>query len=48
MTVAGHAGRAASGWGETPFSIAWVWPASLGYEYRLARLKDFCVCLAQA
>jgi hypothetical protein len=48
MTVAGNAGRTASGWGETPLSIAWVWPALLSYEYRLARLKDFCVRLASA
>jgi L-alanine-DL-glutamate epimerase-like enolase superfamily enzyme len=48
MTVTGRGGRSASGWGETPLSIAWVWPASLSYEYRLARLKDFCVRLAKA
>jgi L-alanine-DL-glutamate epimerase-like enolase superfamily enzyme len=48
MTVAGQAGRTASGWGETPLNIAWVWPASLTYAYRLARLKDFCVRLAKA
>jgi hypothetical protein len=44
----GSAGREISGWGETPLSVAWVWPGSLSYEYRLGRLRDFCVSLAKA
>ena len=36
------------GWGETPLNIAWVWPSSLSYEYRLSRLKGFCVKLSKA
>jgi hypothetical protein len=38
----------AAGWGETPLSIAWVWPSTLTYEYRLSRLRDFCLRLAKA
>jgi L-alanine-DL-glutamate epimerase-like enolase superfamily enzyme len=53
MRVAAAAGTpggktGASGWGETPLSIAWVWPSALSYEYRLSRLKDFCLCLSKA
>jgi hypothetical protein len=44
----GAAGREASGWGETPLNVAWVWPCGLSYEYRLGRLKDFCVRLSKA
>ena len=36
------------GWGETPLSIAWVWPSSLSYEYRLSRLREFCEKLRKA
>ncbi|MDR1587069.1 MAG: hypothetical protein LBS57_06415 [Treponema sp.] len=42
------AGREASGWGETPLSVAWVWPGGLSHEYRLGRLRDFCRGLARA
>lgn len=35
-------GKAATGWAETPLSVAWVWPSSLGYQEREDRLKDFC------
>jgi L-alanine-DL-glutamate epimerase-like enolase superfamily enzyme len=55
IQVAGAAGgrggagkNEAAGWGETPLSIAWVWPSSLSCEYRLSRLKDFCIQLAKA
>jgi hypothetical protein len=44
----GASGREASGWGETPLSVAWVWPGCLSYEYRLGRLKDFCLRLSGA
>jgi L-alanine-DL-glutamate epimerase-like enolase superfamily enzyme len=46
--VAGRGGNMATGWGETPLSVAWVWPSSLGYEPRLAALKAFCLILAEA
>ncbi|MDR1863096.1 MAG: hypothetical protein LBQ67_04150 [Treponema sp.] len=48
ITVAGQGNREAIGWGETPLSVAWVWPASLAYEYRLQRLREFCVRLSRA
>ncbi|MDR1709097.1 MAG: hypothetical protein LBS70_05195 [Candidatus Accumulibacter sp.] len=47
IAVKGAAGEAA-GWGETPLSIAWVWPSALTYEYRLSKLREFCVKLAEA
>jgi len=34
-------GRIAEGWGETPLSVAWVWPSTLPYDLRLEALKDF-------
>ena len=44
MTVvpADGGNKKSRGWGETPLNVAWVWPASLSYEYRLSRLRDFC------
>jgi len=36
------------GWGETPLSVAWVWPGTLSYSYRQQRLQDFCVLLRNA
>jgi hypothetical protein len=47
ISVKGADGTA-SGWGETPLNVAWVWPAGLSYEYRLSRLREFCVRLARA
>ncbi|MGC6426031.1 MAG: enolase C-terminal domain-like protein [Akkermansiaceae bacterium] len=42
--VAVHAeveGKTATGWAETPLSVAWVWPSDLGYREREDRLKAF-------
>lgn len=39
-------GRSATGWGETPLSVQWVWPSSLSYEPRHAALKAFSETLA--
>jgi hypothetical protein len=44
----GTADREVPGWGETPLSVAWVWPGSLSYEYRLEQLRNFCVRLSRA
>ncbi len=41
-------GRSAECWGETPLSVAWVWPSALGWEVREERLRDFCGRLAAA
>lgn len=35
-------GIEAEGWGETPLSVAWVWPSQLDYTEREERLVDFC------
>ena len=48
VTVADAAGRTAEGWGETPLSVTWVWPSTLGYEVRHVALKELCVNLAGA
>jgi len=34
VTVAGAGGKKAQGWGETPLSVQWAWPSSLGYQER--------------
>jgi L-alanine-DL-glutamate epimerase-like enolase superfamily enzyme len=48
MTVEGERGRRAEGWGETPLSVQWVWPSTLGYEQRHEALRSLCVRLAEA
>ena len=48
MSVVGVGGVRASGWGETPLSVQWVWPSSLSYEERHESLKAFCAKLAEA
>ena len=48
LTVQGPDGRSASGWGETPLSVQWVWPSSLPYGHRHEALQEFCQCLAHA
>ena len=47
VTVQDAQGRTAEGWGETPLSVTWVWPSSLGYEERHDALKTFCVKLTE-
>ena len=34
VVVEGEDGRTAEGWGETPLSVAWVWPSTIDYEDR--------------
>jgi L-alanine-DL-glutamate epimerase-like enolase superfamily enzyme len=46
--VADRTGRTASGWGETPLSVQWVWPCSLPYEERHRSLKEFSLRIAAA
>ena len=47
LTVVDRQGRKATGWGETPLSVQWVWPSTLPYETRHAALKEFCAKLAK-
>jgi L-alanine-DL-glutamate epimerase-like enolase superfamily enzyme len=47
VRVEDASGRSAEGWGETPLSVAWVWPAALSWEEREARMKAFCQVLAR-
>lgn len=47
VRVEDASGRSAEGWGETPLSVAWVWPAALSWEEREARMKAFCEVLAR-
>ena len=42
-----RAGRSAEGWGETPLSVAWVWPSTLGWDDRENRMRDFTEILAR-
>ncbi len=48
LTVRLGNGSTATGWGETPLSVQWVWPSALPYEPRHQALKEFCVRLAKA
>jgi L-alanine-DL-glutamate epimerase-like enolase superfamily enzyme len=41
MEVETRTGETAAGWGETPLSVAWVWPSELSYTERETKLKDF-------
>jgi L-alanine-DL-glutamate epimerase-like enolase superfamily enzyme len=48
VTVAGAKGKTARGWGETPLSVQWAWPSSLGYQERCDAMQLFCRMLAEA
>ena len=48
VTVRDQSGARATGWGETPLSVQWVWPSALPYESRHEAVKTFCVRLANA
>ena len=48
VTVAGAQGKKAQGWGETPLSVQWAWPSSLGYKERCDAMQLFCRMLAEA
>ncbi|GAG84205.1 unnamed protein product, partial [marine sediment metagenome] len=48
VIVEDQQGRLASGWGETPLSVQWVWPSDVGYAFRHEALKDFCEQLTAA
>jgi L-alanine-DL-glutamate epimerase-like enolase superfamily enzyme len=48
VTVANSEGKRAEGWGETPLSVQWAWPSSLGYQERCDAMQLFCKMLAEA
>lgn len=48
LTVAGRDGRMAQGWGETPLSVQWTWPAAISYAQRHDAMISFCKSLAEA
>ena len=48
LRVEGRDGRVATGWGETPLSVQWVWPANLAYADRHDALVHLCRQLTQA
>jgi L-alanine-DL-glutamate epimerase-like enolase superfamily enzyme len=48
LTVEDRRGRRASGWGETPLSVQWVWPSQLSYEERHQALRALCTRIAAA
>ncbi len=48
MTVEDRQGKRASGWGETPLSVQWVWPSQLSYEERHQALRSLSLDIARA
>lgn len=48
VTVADASGKTATGWGETPLSVQWVWPSALSYDVRHRALIAFCETLTEA
>lgn len=46
MTVEDRNGKRASGWGETPLSVSWVWPSTLSVATRAERMRAFSMRLA--
>jgi len=47
VRVEDRQGRSAEGWGETPLSVAWVWPSSLSWNERESRMQEFTARLAE-
>ena len=47
VTLEDADGTVATGWGETPLSVAWVWPSGLDYWEREEALKAFCQRIAR-
>lgn len=48
VTVENQTGIIATGWGETPLSVPWVWPSSIGYQERQDALEAFSLIIADA
>ena len=47
VTLEDRNGNVASGWGETPLSVQWVWPSTLPYSQRHDALIEFTKILAR-
>ena len=47
VKVEGSDGSTAIGWGETPLSVGWVWPAPISYEERESALQTFTETLTR-
>ena len=47
VKIEGADGSTALGWGETPLSVGWVWPAPIGYEERESALQAFTETLTR-
>ena len=48
VKIEGSDGRIATGWGETPLNVGWVWPAAIDYDERATALEDFTSELTRA
>jgi L-alanine-DL-glutamate epimerase-like enolase superfamily enzyme len=48
LFVTGRDGRTAAGWGETPLSVQWAWPANFSYAERHEAMIEFCRLLTRA
>ena len=48
LTVEDRQGKRASGWGETPLSVQWVWPSQLSYQERHQALRSLSLEIARA
>lgn len=48
VQVEDRTGNRATGWGETPLSVQWVWPSALAYSERLAALQTLSRMLVDA
>jgi L-alanine-DL-glutamate epimerase-like enolase superfamily enzyme len=48
IIVRNNKGGTATGWGETPLSVQWVWPSTLSYADRCDALEQFCRILCRA
>ena len=47
VRVEDAAGNSVDGWGETPLSVGWVWPAAIDYEERHEAMKAFTIRIAE-
>lgn len=47
VKVSDSRGNTATGWGETPLSVQWVWPSQISYDARHKTLIEFCKLLAR-